>query len=265
MYVKKLNLKRTRNMRDLGGIPAADGKKIKSGKLIRSGRMCKLPPETVDALFDLGVDTVIDLRTEQEISERRPTLLRDANYYYLPLVATATDEIIGGKSMARIMYRQSRRIKREFKTPADYMRAMYSILAFNPQSVEKLKRVFDLLLAEENCIIWHCNSGTDRTGIVSMLVETALGVDRQLVIDDYAASFRFLRRRRMWQRTGLTVFPVSSKFKGVLYAFMFTKPQYIIDLIEEMESRYGSVMGYIKECLGVTDEQIATLREKYLE
>ena len=61
VHIKRMPLKKLFNTRDLGGIPTADGRKIKHGKLIRSGKLYKLPQKTVDALKDYGVCTVIDL------------------------------------------------------------------------------------------------------------------------------------------------------------------------------------------------------------
>lgn len=248
----------------MGGIPAADGKKIKYGKLIRSGRLCKLPAETVQTLKDMKLDNIIDMRTPKERETRPSTIIEGVEYHNLPLVATATEEIMTGKSMTSIVFKQSKRIKKDFPDYESYIHAMYDILAFSPSSVAVLKEVFRLLLAEENCILWHCNSGTDRTGIVAMLLETALGVEKDVIMEDYMASFRFQRRRRYLQRTALVIVPMF-KLKGLLHAMMFIKPRYLLRLMEEMEKRYGSVLGYIRTELGVTDEQISLLREKYLE
>ena len=68
-HVRKMQLKKLSNTRDLGGLPTADGRKIKHGKLLRSGKLYKLPQKTVDAFKELGVTTVVDLRIFTEIEE----------------------------------------------------------------------------------------------------------------------------------------------------------------------------------------------------
>ena len=45
---------------------------------------------------------------------------------------------------------------------------------------------------------------------------------------------------------------------------MDAKPEYITSAIDVMKERHGSVINYCKEELGVTDEDIKILREKYL-
>lgn len=265
MHIEKLHLKKTKNMRDMGGFPAADGRKIKHCRLIRSGRLYKLPKSTVKALADMNVDSVIDMRTEKEIEEHTPTILEGVNYYYIPLVCTATPGITAEGSMARTMLRQSKRIKEEFGTAERYIAQMYEYILFEPGSRAKLKEIFDILEREQNCVIFHCNSGKDRTGLLAMLIEGALGVDRELIVEDYMASRRFQLRRRTMQKIGLFIMPIPLRFKRLLRAMMDTKPQYITDVLDEIDRRYGSITGYLKEGLGVDERQIAALKENYLE
>lgn len=265
MQIERLKLKKTKNMRDMGGIPTADGRKIKTGKIIRSGRMCNLPPGTVRALVDMGVDNIIDLRSDREVAAKPPTRLDGVTYRNIPLVATCQPYLSKSKHMSSEMYAQSKRVKRDFGTSDNYMREMYKHLVFDPDSQKKIKEVLDLIIAEENTIIFHCNSGTDRTGIIAMLLESALGVEKDMILQDYMASRRFQLRRRTLQRIALVPAPVHLCLKKLLFAQMLPKPQYMSGLINEIESKYGSVVNYLKEALGVTDDDIKTLKDKYLE
>lgn len=264
MRIEKLDLKKLNNTRDLGGFPAADGKVIKKGKLIRSGKLYKLPKSTRDALKRAGVTSVIDLRTDKEREEYPFTAIDGANYYHIPLVCTATTGITHQKSMAATMMKESKRIKSEFGTADKYMESMYAIILFSEESKERLKEILRLILENEGCILWHCNGGKDRTGIVAMLVEELLGVDEELIIKDYIASDKFQRRRRNIQKAGLHVIPLPRRFKKILFALMNAKPQYIKGAIDEIKQRYGTVENYCKVELGLTDGDVEALKEKYL-
>ncbi len=249
----------------MGGIPVADGKKLRCGKVIRSGRLSKLPEETVKALEELDIDNIIDLRTPREIAENPPTILKGVEYHYLTLIPTAPPEQTAAKHMSTEMYAQSKRVKKDFGTYENFMHAMYSYIAFEEQSKATLKKIFDLIAAEERCILFHCNSGTDRTGIIAMLLLSVLGADRQTIIDDYMLSYRLQRRRRYWQKFGLICSPISLKFKHLLYAQMLPKPQYISQLMDEIEEKYGTISDYMKNGLGMTEEQLLAIKDKYLE
>ena len=59
------------NVRDLGGLSTADGRRVRHGALVRSDQLCRLDDGGRDALVAHGVRTVIDLRTPAE-AEKDP-------------------------------------------------------------------------------------------------------------------------------------------------------------------------------------------------
>ena len=265
MRIQRLNLKKLDNTRDLGGMPTKDGRKIKRGKLIRSGRLYKLPAQTIDALKSIGVTTIIDMRTDRERLEYPPALIDGVTHVHLPLVCTATTGITHQKSMAKTMMSESKRIKEEFGNADNYMTSMYSIILFDDDGKKRLKTFFDYVLKEEGCLRWCCNAGKDRTGICAMLLEGLLGVDEKLIVEDFAATKRFQRHKRAAQRFGLFISPIPLRFKHILYAFMDAKPQYIRGAISQIKEKYGSIENYCKQALGLTDEDVQFLKDKYLE
>lgn len=265
MRIQKIKLKKLDNTRDLGGFLTESGKTIKHGKLIRSGRLYKLPKSTVKSLEQMGISTIIDMRMDVERQEYPSTQIDGAKLVLLPLVCTATTGITHTKSMARTMFEESKRIKTEFGSADNYMQSVYHVLLFDEDSRARLRKFFDLVIADENCVLWHCSAGKDRTGIAAMLLEFVLGVDEQTIIEDYIISERFQRRKRILQRTGIFIAPMPKRFKEILVALMKAKPQYITGAIAEMKERYGSVLEYCKQAIGLTDEEIEFLRDKYLE
>ena len=62
-----VDVKSVVNIRRLGGYAAAGGKTMVSGVLFRSSGLCGLTAEDAARLKQLGVSTVVDLRTEEEI------------------------------------------------------------------------------------------------------------------------------------------------------------------------------------------------------
>jgi protein-tyrosine phosphatase len=265
MLIRKLKLRKLFNTRDLGGMPAADGKRIKHKKLIRSGKLYKLPNETIDALKKLNVKTIIDLRIFTECAEYPDTVIAGTEYVHLPVLCTATPGITREKSMSKTMALESRRIKKEFGNADNYMIAMYKMVLFSEEPISYLKRALRLIIENNDCILWHCSGGKDRAGIVAMLVESLLGVDEKIIIQDYTASYYFQRRKFFWNKVGLAIAPLPSRFKKILFGMMASKPRYMTDTLDEIKARYGSVINYCKQQLDITDEDINTLRIKYLE
>lgn len=263
--IKRLPLKKLFNTRDLGGLKADGGKTIKYKKLIRSGRLEKIPQETVDALKELGVTTVIDLRIYTEVEQAPDVLWEGVNYVHLPVLCTATTGITRDRSMRITMVKEARRIRQEFGSADNYMSAMYRSVLMSEEPKKQLAKALRMIIENDGCIMWHCSGGKDRAGIVAMLVEALLGVDEKDIICDYMASTRFQRKRFFWNRFGIIVAPLTMRFKKILYVMMAAKPRYLLDSIEEMKATYGSVIGYCKAELNVTDEDIEIMRQKYLE
>lgn len=264
MLIKRLKLRKLNNTRDLGGMPADGGREIKRGKLIRSGKLSDLPDSTVSALKELGVTTVADLRISTERQDHPDTHIAGVNQVWLPVLCTPTLGVTADDTMRHTMKKESRRIKEEFGTADNYMVETYRSILFNEQPQEELKKFLRLVIEEEGTILWHCTSGKDRAGICAMLVEALLGVDEEIILEDYMASRKFWRKKYVLNRLALAVAPVSLKFKLILFGFMRTKRRYIQAVIDDMKSRYGGIIEYCKAVLGITDSDINTLRVKYL-
>ncbi len=86
------------NVRDVGGLPAADGGETVPGRLLRADNLQELSPADVSRLVrDIGVTTVIDLRSAAELAAEGPTPLdaiasvRHVHHPVIPELGSATD------------------------------------------------------------------------------------------------------------------------------------------------------------------------------
>ncbi len=265
MQIVKLELKKLNNTRDLGDFPAADGLYIRPGMLIRSGKLYKLPKITKKMLLAAGVKVVLDLRIDNEVKQYPPDMIEGTKYIHIPLLTTAKPGITYEKrSMPSLMKEESELIETEFKDADEYMLKIYSDILFQKESQEAIRKVFDVFLTEPPCILFNCSGGKDRAGIIAMLLESVLGVPEDIVIQDYMASQEFQKKKRNMQKKLLKLVPGYHKFKELLIAFMDARLPYITNMLDAIKKQYGSVIGYCKGALGLTDEDIQALRDKYL-
>ena len=265
VHIKRLKLKKLFNTRDLGGLPTGDGRVIRRGKLIRSGKLYKIPEETVDALKNYGVKTVIDLRIFTELEEDPDVIIDGVKYVHLPVLCTATPGITRERTMKHTMVIESKRLKKEFGNADNYMSEMYCAVLLNEEPQALLKQALRIIIDNEDCVLWHCSGGKDRAGILAMLVESLLGVPEDVIVADYVASSRFQRARFFWNRAGLVIAPCSIRLKKMLYGMMAAKPQYMTIAMDRVKEKYGSIALYCKQVLGVTEEDIEIMKSKYLE
>ena len=261
--VRLLPLEGGRNFRDLGGYVTGDGRRVRWGRVYRSGVMTNLTAADYEYLASLDIATICDYRTEQERHEE-PTrwAAGQVDYVTFPDPATPAGSMFLGA------------LRNPDATPqlvADAMAAGYAQLARDHAGA--FGTMFDRLASGEIPLAFNCSAGKDRAGISAALLLTALGVPRATVVADYALSERLVDYVAEF-RGGATVQPAE---ESGAYAFlaalpmelltplMRSDPRYIEYALAWMDEEYGSVMNFIREELGVTGAELSAIRAALLE
>lgn len=255
-----LSLEGGSNFRDMGGYPAANGMTVKHSSLFRSGVMTGLTANDMEFLDSIGFESIIDLRSEEEIelypnhwASKSDIDYRTVNY---SLVANFTD------------------LAEQGVDPHDMMPMFYKQLhlTIKPQ----LELLFDELLAGNAPLVLNCSAGQDRTGLASALLLTALGVPRNYVMEDYLASTRLRDTRIEKGDVDLRAAAETNAFAAMMLAYGGEEPSpaqplltddlrpYLSFTFEQLDRDYGSVFGYLEQELGVDEADIQRLRELYL-
>ena len=154
------------NMRDLGGIRTADGRRIRPGMLVRSAHLAKA--EEADLR---GISAVMDLRTPGE-SREAPDRTCGREYIPLPIF----DDVQAGISHEHGA--------EDWGIPD--MAVLYGRLV--TECAEAFGRALRTVMEHDfagGAILWHCTEGKDRCGLTAALILEALGVDRETILADY--------------------------------------------------------------------------------
>ena len=167
---RHLPLDGTRNVRDVGGYPAADGRRVRWRTLLRSDELTRLPARAQEELVELGVRQVIDLRWPEEL-ERAPNVFVRSE---------------------RVRYRRSRCSP----TTRPRMAASRACTATcSTPAREQLAAVVRALLTDGGLpAVIGCAAGKDRTGVTVALLLDLVGVDHATIVDDYALSAGYFAR-----------------------------------------------------------------------
>lgn len=167
------------NMRDVGGLPTADGRRVQPRRLIRSDNLQDLTATDVATLTGpVGVTDVIDLRTHHEIEASGDGPLRAAgvshhHYSFYDSAGVSLQEVLAARSA----------FEAEKVRDAAYWSAHYrGYLTRRPDSAsEALRRVAEA----PGAAIVHCAAGKDRTGTVVALALAVAGVPNEEIVTDY--------------------------------------------------------------------------------
>ena len=161
------------NFRDLGGYPAAGGRRTRWRLLFRADGLSTLSDADLTVVAELRIRNVIDLRTSLEVEARGRFPDHDAiRYHHLPL----TDTLPGAEDVPA------------WDDAGFVARRYASYLDGEAPSVGAVLR----LLAEPSNLpaVFHCSVGKDRTGVLAALVLGFLGVPDEVIVEDYTLSAR---------------------------------------------------------------------------
>lgn len=156
------------NFRDIGGYPAGDGAWTRWGVVYRSDSLSFLTPGDLPAFDALGIRAIYDLRRSREIAAH------PGPREHVHIELANRDPLEDSEAAALVTRRDGERW-----LLADYRRMLAAAAA-------TFGDLFWRLAAPGRLpAVIHCLGGKDRTALTVALLLTALGVPREVVLDDY--------------------------------------------------------------------------------
>jgi protein-tyrosine phosphatase len=109
--------------------------------------------------------------------------------------------------------------------------------------------------------VFHCTAGKDRTGVLSAIVLSLLGVDEPTVVADYALSGAAMLqlRAKLIQK-----YPEGRETIENIDEVFSADPAQMEQLLDHIQEQYGSVGAYV-EGLGASPDLVERLRAALLE
>lgn len=256
------------NTRDLGGIPTMNGSVIRRHCLIRSGALGKCTARDIQLLTNqYNLHTVIDLRTTAETQEAPDPEMEGVHFCHNPILNSTMLGITreGQNQMSSLTDMIMEFMKDVGDDPGQKMGRIYPIMVTDEFCIKQLSRFFQILLEQnDGAILWHCTAGKDRVGTTTALLLTALGVDREIIMQDY-----LFTNTCLLPETEAMINTITSKIQDPRIAETVrilngADQSYLAAVFTETEKQCGSTEKFLEEKLGLTSKNIALLRRKYL-
>ncbi len=236
------------NFRDLGGYRTRSGGTVKWGRVFRADALHGMTDRDLGLYERLGLKTVFDLRADAERTERpNPVPSR-------PLAILGRPEEQGGAPAAL--------------PPAEGLdgeRFLYELYAgLIRHSAAQIGELFTALAEDDGLpAVFHCHAGKDRTGLVAALLLDALGVDREVILDDYELTARY--RRRTDQEPTLQKL-LDYGLPPETAAGVLTTPRWAMQhALEDLDQNYGGVEEYLLGPTGMDGDAMQALREHLIQ
>jgi protein-tyrosine phosphatase len=288
------------NLRDVGGYPAADGRRVRRRVLLRSAAMHGLGDQARAVLAQLGVHTVVDLREDAEAAHepnalgRLPITTRRVPIFgtgtALPVLpadqdakADAADQGAGADPETRP---GDAKPGKDSESDPDTTPGSGETVAAGARAAQAaggagkpLAYIYDLILdtrgdrltaavlalAEPGALpaIVHCSAGKDRTGLTIMMVLDLLGVPDEVIAADYSLTAELLGEEALAALRRLTAATTPGGPATLPPDLLACPPELILAALARVRANHGSARGYLR-AHGATDEALDALTEALL-
>ncbi len=252
---RRLGLEGTPNFRDFGGYETDEGRRVKWGKLYRSGQLSTLTERDLELLDALDIDLVCDFRRldEQENEPSRLPTRRPPRIASLPITPGSNASFF-------------EQAEEEFNGPDTMFGFMVQINEdFAVAQTETYGRMFaEILALDDASLLVHCAAGKDRTGFAAAIILMALGVSREVAMHDYLLTRRFFlpdaEIARLKQKYAMEHLPAEA-----VRPMLEVHEDYLARALDSIDERYPSVDAYLEQALGVGPAEREELRRRYLD
>ncbi len=256
MDEKYLDIDGLQNARDIGGMKTKDNRIIKRKKFIRSACLDSISDKGIRTLKnDYHLGRIYDLRSLAELEELPDKKIDGIQYIHL--------EVLKADMSNPNVPLDSKGFRVPYST--DMMFKNYQEYAVGKDAIKCYRQFFNDLVNDDVCILFHCRSGKDRTGILALLIEYILGVDIEDIHNDYLLINKLKKNE------------IDSYVKK---AEEITKNPYRLSLMRmaggtslellnqfylAINNEYGDMDNYLLKALDIDKDKRNLLKDKYTE
>lgn len=223
------------NARDVGGLPTPLGS-TRYGAVVRSDGLRRLTADGQAALLAYGVATIVDVRSQRELTVA-PNPLRD-HPGYRPLAFF--DDV-------------------SMSAPSRYETAAENYLDWLASQPARIAAILHgIAAAAPGGVLVHCAAGKDRTGVVVALLLSIAAVDRDAIAEDYALSVWW--NESVDDEEEIAAAPDADERRRDRRIY-YPRRETMLTMLAEVDRRHGGVDGYLG-AIGVDPDVRERLRAR---
>lgn len=268
----EISLEGTFNFRDIGGYLGANDKRIKKGLFFRSDDLSQLTAADCQRLEKMQLRTIFDYRNQVE-RQLRPNkeIANTQTLNFTPKAEVAVVASAEAGSDQRKVEKLNELAKTEegrnmlVARQLDMSQQMRELVSL-PESLTVYRALVDVLRHEKLLpMVQHCHGGKDRTGWGSAILLMIFGVSNEDIQADYLLTGAMNGERNQRRMNDYKQYTADQFVLDYLYSLMDTRIHYLESAFDELTNVYGSKENYLIEGLGLSQAEIDTFQEKYME
>ena len=221
-------------------------KNMKGGLLFRSDLLYHLNPKEKALLRDNNIKVVIDLRGPDEVEHLKDTNIKAIKFINLPLLPEKKEDepspivTIKHMTLPDMAYAYRQLVRRDIK--------------------DSWSKILNILLDNNSGpVLFHCSAGKDRTGVLSAVILTALGIDKETIYQDYLLTNE---KPLYYKKMALEM---DEESREIFLDYFQAKKEYLDAAFDEINKIYGSFDNFLLETCLIDNNKLAILKDKYLK
>lgn len=252
--MKVIRLRHQKNIRDIGG--EYENVNVKFNMLLRGRALTNLTSKQIEILkTKYNLKTVIDLRDEAEAAQKPDMELPGIERR---LMSIFPDEKVGISHEDR-----SKQDKIALLSKLPPMSQLYYEMLHDDclVNVGKIIRFIVNAKEEQFAFYYHCSEGKDRTGIISAILLSMLGVSKKEIIKEYLYTNRVARRKANIYYLVAKYVRWDINLAKKLHGMFTARKEYIETYFNMIRDEYhNDYMDFYKKGLGLSEEEVEAFR-----
>lgn len=245
------------NLRDVGGRPTADGRTVRRGVVYRSAELRAEGIRHDPVLTGLGLRTVVDLRTAAERAAVPDVLPAGARSVHVDVLSLTPHAPAADLHEVLRRPREAQAVLTALDPAAQLLRTYVDLVVGDAGRRGYATLLREVLAAAGAPLLYHCTAGKDRTGWATTVLLLTAGVDEDAVREEYLSVNPVVRAMYA---------PLLDAFAGVggdpelLAPLLEVREEYLDAALGAVAEHFGSFGGYLRDGLGLSDDEVAGLR-----
>ncbi len=256
------------NARDLGGLIGHDGRVVRSRMLLRTAHLHDATDEDVYRLKDeYRLRRVFDFRSLGEAEFLPDREIEGATHHLLPTIDLSAERVTEQPiPQEAFLDLENHIVNFSFYPEVQQMAAnMYPSLIRSEYSQLQYAAFLRLIVeTPDGGVLWHCFQGKDRTGWGAAFILSALGVDRDAIIEDFDRSNDAYRELVNRLNSEIIARGGGEAEMDVVQAFMGVSTKNFRRTLDLIDREFGGMNAYLQEQLLLSSDDIRLLRKRYL-
>ena len=265
---KRIEFERLSNTRDLGGMSASDGRRVRDGLLYRSEQLFFASQADRDKLGAMNIGKVFDFRSALEREEKPDPPIAGAVNVHLPIIEDVRTGITRGSEGNARMVDLVMSGQATEELVDGHMRNMYQKFVTDPFAHRQYARFVDETVAEAEqgkAVLWHCTAGKDRAGFATAIMLEALGVPREDIMADYLQTNECLASTIDGLMAMLAEKLPDAAAVDALRRFFLADESYLSAAYAAIGKQFGNVDAFLAKALRIDSAKRAKMQTLYLE